>query len=643
MSKKNIETVIEDIKEIGAWKDLKEIILNLEEVNEENVKEELYKEEGSGTGETVFNLLEGYLPDIEEHIYNDNNKVKNTREWDFKNILPEEHFISQYLELANGLTDAYPEYHFASALSLLSVAADRKVKIKITPTEMYPNFWSLLIGYSTVSRKSTAMKISRSILSMADMEQKKLPQDFSPEALIEYLGDYPKSFFMRDEFGDFLAKMNRSYQSGMDALLSRLYDCPDHYKKKLRKETFELENLYITFLGACVPKQIARNSKVDDLESGFFPRIAFVWPERKKERKPRRSPTHEETKKQELLGEWLSGVHRAINQMYQNNDKKEISFKLSEKALEEYNNWCEEYENFIMNTEKGKEFSAFFGRISDMVLKISTLIELGSSEMLNVISTISSISNISSVSTISKSISGNAYKGTKLTNSTNSKRNQGKSNSKDKKLSEFVVSRSSIQVAIYYAVKLFLPNARKIMKYVQAYQDEDKLQKVYELAIKYSDEEGKVTHSELLRYSNMKSSDFNDYVKTLYTANMIDIEKTEKGGKVYYPLDPDSDSALPDFSAPEMVSLGVDMPEELDMKKEDIIEEGERLENIKEKTKNKIKELSHSSDGANREELNKELKKEFGLDKKQTGDLYEMLLNDAEIMETDPNHIKLVK
>lgn len=75
--------------------------------------------------------------------------------------LSPESYILKYLNYALRSNDAYFEYHFAVALSHLSMAADRRLHIRMVQQTIYPNIWSFCLGDSTVSRKTTAAKRER--------------------------------------------------------------------------------------------------------------------------------------------------------------------------------------------------------------------------------------------------------------------------------------------------------------------------------------------------------------------------------------------------------------------------------------------------------------------------------------------------
>ena len=136
--------------------------------------------------------------------------------------LPEKNFIERYMEYGATQTDAYPEWHFASAVSLLSVIIDRKIILPLTLGDIYPNVWFFGIGDSTVSRKTTGMGKAETFLAMLEVDDRRLPNSFSPESFIEVLSETPKSYFWKDEAGGMLASMEKAYMADMRDLFCEL-------------------------------------------------------------------------------------------------------------------------------------------------------------------------------------------------------------------------------------------------------------------------------------------------------------------------------------------------------------------------------------------------------------------------------------
>lgn len=431
-------------------------------------------------------------------------------EFKFKNILPKEHYISKYIEMSTSLTDAYPEYHFLGALNHLSVLADRRFIIEVTPQNLFTNIWACLLGKSTVSRKSTAIDINISLLEAAELSEKLLPDDATPEAFLDELQEKPQATFNNGEFGEWLAKARKKYQEGITALMSKLYDNPPRHKRKLRRETICVEKPYVSMLVALVPSQMTRYADIDDLESGFFPRFLFVYPERYKKRMDTRKANEEDTKKKMELANWLRDAHKAIDKIKQK--KEYVVLVPSEEALATFNEWCRKYEDYIQKSRDGDDIASFFGRASIYVLKIAALLELGA------VHNFSNFSNFNNISYFSK-ISGNqeveAEIINKPTNSTN-----------------LLISTEAVKTAIYYAQNLFLPNAKKIVGLVQAHSNNTQIERVLKLALKHA-KDGKIGHSYLLSRANMKAKDFNQCIFTLVESERLAIEDIAVKKRVY--------------------------------------------------------------------------------------------------------------
>lgn len=106
-----------------------------------------------------YNIVEA-LPDAEESLQKDYLKL------DVR--LSRDNFVVKYINYWQTRTDAYPEYHHAAALILLSIIADRILVYKLSAAMIYTNIWAMCLGKSSISRKSTAVNKTRHILESGD-------------------------------------------------------------------------------------------------------------------------------------------------------------------------------------------------------------------------------------------------------------------------------------------------------------------------------------------------------------------------------------------------------------------------------------------------------------------------------------------
>ena len=190
-------------------------------------------------------------------------------------------FITKYMIYAETTSDAYSEYHYASGLVLLSVAADRQILISMRHGDIYPNIWIFPIGDSTVSRKTTAHKLCKLILN-SKYPRRSLPSSFSPEALMDAISSTPRCFYLKDEAGSLLASLCKDYMAETRDFLAEIYECGDYYRK-LKKSECQITDPYITQYLMTTPDNLKEYTTPLDLTSGWLLRYMWMYPNYPKE------------------------------------------------------------------------------------------------------------------------------------------------------------------------------------------------------------------------------------------------------------------------------------------------------------------------------------------------------------------------
>jgi hypothetical protein len=190
-------------------------------------------------------------------------------------------FITKYMAYAKTTSDAYEEYHFASGLVLLSVAADRQIVISMRHGDIYPNIWIFPIGDSTVSRKTTAHKLCKLILK-SKYPRRSLPSSFSPEALMDAISATPRCFYLKDEAGSLLSSLCKDYMAETRDFLAEIYECDDYYRK-LKKSECQITAPYITQYLMTTPDNLKEYTTPLDLTSGWLLRYLWMYPNYPKE------------------------------------------------------------------------------------------------------------------------------------------------------------------------------------------------------------------------------------------------------------------------------------------------------------------------------------------------------------------------
>src|SRR5690606_15542608 len=180
-------------------------------------------------------------------------------------------FVEDYIGWAKSLSDAAWQYHQAGGFIILSALLSGAVRIPTSYGNILPNLWFMILGNTTLTRKSTSMDIAIEGLLEHVNDSALLATDGSIEGLMTALQGRPgkPSIFLRDEFTGLIDQVGRKdYYSGMLESLTKLSD-GKNTKRILRSETIEIkEPVFIIYAGGIKSKmlQILRD---EHIISGF--------------------------------------------------------------------------------------------------------------------------------------------------------------------------------------------------------------------------------------------------------------------------------------------------------------------------------------------------------------------------------------
>jgi len=189
-----------------------------------------------------------------------------------------ETFVDEYKTWACEATDAVPEFHELSCFIVLSSITAASLRLETSYGPIAPNIWGLILGDSTVTRKSTSMKMAVDLLAELEPELI-LATDGSVEGLLSGMATRPNkvSVFFRDEVSGLFDSINRKdYLSSMPETLAHLYDVPPVYSRLLRKEVIRIESPAFIFFGGGITERVYQNVSESWIESGFMPRFLIV-------------------------------------------------------------------------------------------------------------------------------------------------------------------------------------------------------------------------------------------------------------------------------------------------------------------------------------------------------------------------------
>jgi hypothetical protein len=255
------------------------------------------------------------------------------------------------------------EYHKWSAISILAGALRRRVFFNMAYFMLYPNMYIVLVGPPGRCKKSTAMRIGRTLL--APIPGVKLTTDsVTREKLIQdltqaFADGHSSMTAYSSEFATLLTS------SGMDMVnfLTDIYDSPptwDHSSKS--GGTNLIKAPYLNLQAATTPMWIARAMPLDTVGMGLTSRIIFVFQEHPRIKDPFPTLSEDQIELQKLLLHDLNQIAMISGE-----------FVLSKEGKALYSDWYKQrLEN--PNPTGDARLDGYFERKPMHVLKLAMIV-----------------------------------------------------------------------------------------------------------------------------------------------------------------------------------------------------------------------------------------------------------------------------
>lgn len=225
-------------------------------------------------------------------------------------------FIEAYADWAENQVDAPREYHEAGAFMILSAIISSGMEIETSIGNLKTNLWILILGETTLTRKTTAMRMAMKMLGEVDDDAMLATDEGSIEGIMDamQLRPHKASVFYRDEIaGMFKSMVRKDYLSGMLESFTKLYD-GDNFKRLLRKEVIHVRDPIFIFFGGGIRQATLGSMREEHLTSGFIPRFLWVIGETSPERiRPLGKRTDDARAGEDALIQRLGRVHRNYN------------------------------------------------------------------------------------------------------------------------------------------------------------------------------------------------------------------------------------------------------------------------------------------------------------------------------------------
>lgn len=294
-------------------------------------------------------------------------------------------FIQDYIKWGETVTDALSQFHELSGFILLSSVLAGSLRLGTSYGSMVPNIWGLILGDSTLTRKTTAMRMAMDMVAEID-SQIILATDGSAEGLLSGLSTRPGrvSIYYKDEVSGFFDSINRKdYLAGMPETMTQLYDVPHVFTRRLRKETITITKPVFIFYGGGIRDRVYELINEEFILSGFIPRFLIVSGDTDLGRIRRTGPATTST------DNLRDAIRNRLHDLYENyNQEKrvqlgpgvemslpnEIQCFLTPEAWQRYG----DIEELMVTTANGSPLSMMalptFERLSRSLLKMSCLI-----------------------------------------------------------------------------------------------------------------------------------------------------------------------------------------------------------------------------------------------------------------------------
>lgn len=193
-------------------------------------------------------------------------------------------FIDRYVAWAkNKSPDSAETYHRTFAFLVLSAVFSDKVFVNLRWGRIYPNLWALVLGHTTLSRKSTAMRFFLDLVhGVEDSEGETIDigNDVTIEGLVPKLGarDGQVSLVTVDEVAGFFKEAYvKNFRAGTLEQFTKLYDgsVPVVLRATKGSGNTKRARTRFMFVGMGIREDVSKILTRQHFESGFLGRM--VW------------------------------------------------------------------------------------------------------------------------------------------------------------------------------------------------------------------------------------------------------------------------------------------------------------------------------------------------------------------------------
>lgn len=202
-----------------------------------------------------------------------------------RHMLPSRGFIREHVLWAIRQTDAPAIFHLGVALTQLSTMVNSRAVVGFGAGAQELNLYTMVVGGSGSSRKSTAVKFAEKNIHQIDGGSRIGPSLGSYEGMVNSLAERPTQLVIEPEFSRLLSQsQNRTggFLAALKTGLTQAYDSDPLSRKTMKVDTGQITGYRISLLGAISGSYLSLYTEPEDWTGGFMSRWLLMFGDRER-------------------------------------------------------------------------------------------------------------------------------------------------------------------------------------------------------------------------------------------------------------------------------------------------------------------------------------------------------------------------